>query len=142
MKKRAARSGCEVTKDSKLKNRLSDHRFFTDDFRSDRFFWVWSILIDFDQKIKKKSTALTWPKISLMSTFYTQYIHTFAQHYKKLCTGLFGTLQRTRQYFFNAHWVGFVSLCALLLKWTSYFFISQFLFSAGAEFSKKMAKNP
>ncbi len=43
----AIRRDFKVTKNSKLKNRLIDRRFFTADFQSDRFFLS---LIDFDRK--------------------------------------------------------------------------------------------
>ncbi len=66
------------------------------------------------------SCFVTWPEVSVISLFYVQYTHMFALHYNKSYTGVFGRLQRTRYFFFNAHWVGFVPLCALLLKWTSY----------------------
>ncbi len=65
------------------------------------------------------SCFVTWPEVLVMSIFYAHYTHTFELHYNKLYAGVFGRLQRMRWYFFNAHWVGFVPLCALLLKWTS-----------------------
>ncbi len=55
---RATRRDFEVTKNSKLKNRLIDLRFFTADFRSDWFFWIWSISIR--KFLKIDSTTIIW----------------------------------------------------------------------------------
>ncbi len=47
------------------------------------------------------SCFVTWPEISVMSTFYVQYTHTFALHYNKSNTGVIGRLQRTCSIFFK-----------------------------------------
>ncbi len=87
------------------------------------------------------STSHMWPEVSVISTFYTQYTHTFALHYNKRLLVCLGDYREHASIFFNAHWVSFVPLCALLLKWTSYGLYYKIFIKICMKFEKWFCRN-
>ncbi len=96
---KATRRDIEVTKNSKLKNRLIAHRFFTADFRSYQFFWGWPISI---RKIFKmdSTTEINYQQHgSFFRLKYTIYVLSFLL--LRIGGGVHCELQLTSEHCYN-----------------------------------------